>query len=617
MQECGRTRHRGSRHARARPGAVAARDRRDDVDTGRRDVGLERQRVRSRPARGERCDQPGIRGDLLARGVVERERELTAGRGRLLGEARTDQIGDRERALLAIGDPGRVARHALDVDDAQGTHGQRAVGARSRAARAQLHEHERTRAASTAVGPDDQRNARLPGVRDLLGRVGGGAERREVDGHRPGPEHAERDADEATHTRGRDRDGVRRRARRGDRAPAEVVAAVARSDHRHDAGARGAMDGTGDDIVGGLHLRLAEREVEHVHPVGHRPIDRARDLGAVAVEPERRRRGGEHAVGAEEGVRCDAREVADRDTERGARDAREARGDACDVRAVLRAVGIEGRAHALAPAGRRECAGHDDLAVRPRANALREAGRVLVGGARERRPRHVDPVVDDADADTVARGGDTAVEPAPDRRCPDHRGHPIGLGRVVGLGARDGLGAIGHGGPDAAHAGHVREPAQLAARDRHDEGIHDRPHARGHAQARSRAAQPRLGGALTARDRRKREARAEPREVDVPVGIAQLRQRRVLGHRRSAQLHDDLGACGSRVRGRSGEGQQRTERDEQGTRWQPHEISVPRTRAFRPLPLIGTTRGAAGGARAADSGGRSRRPRRASCRSAA
>ena len=79
VQQRRRAGHGRGRHARARPGAVAARDRRDDVDAGRRDVGLERQRVRRRPTRGERGDQPGVRGDLLVRLVVERERELPAG----------------------------------------------------------------------------------------------------------------------------------------------------------------------------------------------------------------------------------------------------------------------------------------------------------------------------------------------------------------------------------------------------------------------------------------------------------------------------------------------------------------------------------------------------------
>ena len=63
----------------------------------------------------------------------------------------------------------------------------------------------------------------------------------------------------------------------------------------------------------------------------------------------------------------------------------------------------------------------------------------------------------------------------------------------------------------------------------------------------------------------------------MPARVAQLVQRRPLRDRRSAQLHDDLGARRGRVRGRSGEGQQRTERDEQGTRWQPHVFRVPRT----------------------------------------
>ena len=617
MQERRGAGHGGRRHARPRPRAVAARDRRDDVDAGRRDVGLERQRVRRRPARGERGDQPGVGRDLLVRLVVERERELPAGDCGLLGEASADQIGHGQRALLGVRRRDRIARGVLDVDDAESTSGERLVGAPGRAVQPELHEHEGAGATAAAIGCDDEGHARLPGAGNLLGGVGGSAEGSQVGGHGTGAEHTEGDADEAADARGGDRDGIGGRAGRGDRAAPEVVSAVAGRDDGHDAGARSAVDGAGDDVVGGFHLGLAEREVEDVHAIGHGAIDCACDLGAVAVEAEGRSRRGEHAVGAEVGVGRDAGEVGDRHAERGARDARETGGDAGDVRAVLRAVRVERRAHACAPAGRRERARDDDLAVRARADALREARWVLVGRAREGRPRDVDAVVDDADAHAVARRGDAAVEPAPERRGSHDRGNAVGLDFSVGLGV------IRHGRPHAPDAWHAREPAQLAARNGHDERVHDGAHAAADVEPRGGAPQPELGCALIACERREREPRGHALEVHMPARIAQLVQRRPLRDRRSAQLHDDLGARRSRVRGRSGEGQQRTERDEQGTRWQLHCFRVPRTSLFdtdEPPPkagLTGTTHDVAGGARAAIADGRNRPPRRASCRSAA
>ena len=163
---------RGRRHARARPGAVAARDRRDDVDAGRRDVGLERERVRRGAARRERRDQARVGRDLLARDVVDRERELAAGGGRLLREARADQVGHGQRALLVVGDRGRIARGALRVDDAERARGDGRVGARRRAVRPELDEHERAGAPAAAV------RRRRPAGRRPSRRRGSGRARR-------------------------------------------------------------------------------------------------------------------------------------------------------------------------------------------------------------------------------------------------------------------------------------------------------------------------------------------------------------------------------------------------------------------------------------------------------
>ena len=52
---------------------------------------------------------------------------------------------------------------------------------------------------------------------------------------------------------------------------AEVVVVVARGHHGHDAGGGGGVERERDDVARRLDLRLAEREVDHVHPVARRP----------------------------------------------------------------------------------------------------------------------------------------------------------------------------------------------------------------------------------------------------------------------------------------------------------------------------------------------------------
>ena len=172
-----------------------------------------------------------------------------------------------------------------------------------------------------------------------------------------------------------------------------------------------------------------------------------------------------------------------------------------DVRAVLGAVGVEGGAHARRAAGRREGARHDDLAVRRAREALREARRVAVAGARERRPGHVDAVVDDADAHAVAGRGEAAVEPAPERRGADHGRHAVGA-------------APGPASGRSRRARRACTPATPPRRESslrgtvHDERVHHGRHAaRAPARPGRGAAQPPLGGSLLARDRGQREAR--------------------------------------------------------------------------------------------------------------
>ena len=167
---------------------------------------------------------------------------------------------------------------------------------------------------------------------------------------------------------GSHRDRSRRRGRRADRPEAELAEIVSRGDHRHDTGGGGSVDRLDDDVARGRDLRLAVREVDHVHPVLHGLLDRRRDLGRVAVEAEAVRRDRPDAVVAEVRARGDPGDrvlplpVLGLGPE-------VARGDACDVRPVLgldrveRPLGV-----AVLQAGRREGPGDDHLGGRVRAS---------------------------------------------------------------------------------------------------------------------------------------------------------------------------------------------------------------------------------------------------------
>ena len=290
-QERGRSGDRGRGHARARPGAVAARDRRDDVDAGRGDVGLERERVRA-PGRATRRTRSGPSWPRSASSRASSTESVSSPPAAAAcwarrAPTRSDTVSVR---MLAVVDRDRIAGLALGEDDAERAGRDRRLGARApcsaaRAARARARPRGRRRRSPATPQRD-------PGVPARTGSASASFDAApkaaRSPGHGAGPEHADRDADEAPDTRRRDRDRVGCGAGRGDRAAAEVVAAVAGRDDGDDAGARGAVDGARDEVVGRLDLGLAEREVEHVHAVGHRLVDRARDLGAVAVEAERR-----------------------------------------------------------------------------------------------------------------------------------------------------------------------------------------------------------------------------------------------------------------------------------------------------------------------------------------
>ena len=64
------------------------------------------------------------------------------------------------------------------------------------------------------------------------------------------------------------------------------VEVVAGRDDRHDAGAGGGAERLDDDVARRLDLGLAERHVDHVHPVRDGRLDRGDELGRVAVQAD-------------------------------------------------------------------------------------------------------------------------------------------------------------------------------------------------------------------------------------------------------------------------------------------------------------------------------------------
>jgi hypothetical protein len=164
-----------------------------------------------------------------------------------------------------------------------------------------------------------------------------------------------------------------------------------------------------------LDLGLAEREVDHVHAVGHRGLDSRGDLRCVAVQPELVGRHGQDLVVPEVRPRRDAGEP----DAGGADRARVAGGDPGDVRRVRGELGVERQAAGGPgqPRGR-ERARHDHLPARVAELALREARGRRVARAAEEGVRLVDPVVEDRDLHPGAR---LDARDSPERRRPDHR----------------------------------------------------------------------------------------------------------------------------------------------------------------------------------------------------
>ena len=338
------------------------------------------------------------------------------------------EVGDRARRDVE-GERGGLARPVVDEDHALGASEQRANLLRDdcaaaakdegdrpadRAARKRRVERVRVRdAAELAVDQPPVRAADRADVDDRLVARVPAAERsyrqRRSERHlaqrrgRPCVLHRHRRCEDVHVGRGADRDRVGRRPGRADAAVPVIVPRVAGRDHRHDAGCGDVANRLDHRVVRRVGLRAAAREVDDVHPVAHRRLERGHDLRRVRGEADPRR-DVEHAVVADPGVGSDAREVGDRGMvgPAGRVGPRPPRGDPGDMRAVKRGVAEERQA-ALAPrAWPRESARDDHLRARPSLPALREPGWVRHPGRRQERMRVVDSVVDDSDLHALA-----------------------------------------------------------------------------------------------------------------------------------------------------------------------------------------------------------------------
>ena len=217
---------------------------------------------------------------------------------------------------------------------------------------------------------------------------------------------------------------------------AEEVPVVPGGDDRDDACADDVRDRLDERIRSGIGLRAAAGEVDDVHPVADRLLERLHDLGrrpgAAATE---RQRHVEDAVVPDVRARRDAAHVGDRWMARplvlgaepgparrnvGAFDPGDHAGDEGPVEGLLPVD------RAAARAGAGEALGHDHLRRRAATRPLREAGRIREACRREERVLVVDAVVDDGDLHAIA------LRPRQPRelRCADDRGAPVQERRV-------------------------------------------------------------------------------------------------------------------------------------------------------------------------------------------
>ena len=244
---------------------------------------------------------------------------------------------------------------------------------------------------------------------------------------------------------------------RRDGACAEVVVVVSRGDHRDHAGCGCGVERARHDVAAGLDLRLAAREVDHVHPVGDGGLDRGHDRRRVRVGAQPGVRLDEHLVVPEVCARRDARNPPAASRRR----VRISGGDTCDVRAVARVVVRERDARARrGRALRREDPRDDHLRRREALLALRKSGRHRVASRVEEGMAGVDPRVDDPDLHALPR----SVEPLA----------PEGW-RADLLRCRRQLRRIAAGGENVANTRNGAQPWELGARKGEREAVRDEP----------------------------------------------------------------------------------------------------------------------------------------------
>ena len=256
---------------------------------------------------------------------------------------------------------------------------------------------------------------------------------------------------------GADRDRSFRVGRRRDGARAEIVVVVSGGDHRHYAGCGCGIERSCHDVAAGLDLRLAAREVDHVHPVRDGGLDGGHDRGRVRVGAQPGARLDEHLVVPEVRTWRDARDP----SASSRRSVGVPRRDPRDVRAVAGVVVRERDARARGSrALRREDPCDDHLRGREPLLALRKARRHRVAGRVEEGMADVDPRVDDPDLHPLACG----VE----RLAPES-------GRADLLRCRRQLRRVAAGGENVANTRKGAQSCELGAREGQREPVGDEP----------------------------------------------------------------------------------------------------------------------------------------------
>ncbi len=476
--------------------------RREDLSARRGDVGLQRVPERCRPARREARDDPATGGDVLQRVASDLDRRPAARPGHEGAQELAVEIGDhpgRNRELER--DRVRLALSIVGEDEACGAGGLRLERLRHERAEPALGERDRTgervarqlsarrrrvgrRAAKVPVdGPVVDADDR-PDVDELLvedapavrGEHPGGAEERNLL-ERVGcarRRNGQRGREDVPARDGRDRDRVGRGAGRAGGAETELIAVVAGGDHRHDARGHGVADGLDHGVVGRVALGAAPGEVDHVHPVRDRRLERGDDLGRVRDVPDRRRHR-EDAIVAEPRAGRDARQAARLGMIGSGRRRRAGvpGGDPGDMRAVEGRARIDGKAPGRTRIRTGKDARHDHLGRCPAQPAAREAGRVLEARRVEERVRLVDAVVDDGDLDAFAARPRDAVQLV----RADHGRAPVE--RL----------AVADAGVDARDDVEAHELRQALCGQRHREAVDEDAEAAADARLRDRASQ--------------------------------------------------------------------------------------------------------------------------------